>query len=52
MVEYVLQSLFNRSQERHTDRIAFARAVSRISSARIKKEEDARKQAKDKSKAA
>lgn len=52
MVEYVLQSLLCKSQERHTDRVAFARAVSRLSSERIKKEEDARRQAKNKAKAA
>ncbi|MCE5324573.1 hypothetical protein LLG46_14850 [bacterium] len=52
MGECNLQSLLFRSQERHTDRTAFARAVSRISYTRIKKEDDTRRQMKSRQKAA
>ncbi|MEN6356892.1 MAG: hypothetical protein ABFD83_07380 [Armatimonadota bacterium] len=52
MGEYIFQSLFCKPQERHTDRAAFARAVSRISSMRIKKEEDTRRQVRSRQKAA
>ncbi|MHB9035582.1 MAG: hypothetical protein ACYC64_02870 [Armatimonadota bacterium] len=52
MANCTLQSLFREPQKRLTDRVAFAQAVSRISSIQSKREEDAKKPAKNRPRAA